>query len=62
MKLIEIDEGITDWLSGLRGQFTGDPQYKAWKRVFVKDPKKAEKMVGPRVHKQYIKNYGHGSS
>ena len=59
MKLIEIDEGITDWF---KSQFTGDPQYKAWKKVFVKDPKKAEKMVGPRVHKQYIKNYGHGSS
>ena len=62
MKLIEIDEGITNWLSGLKGQFTGDPQYKAWLRVFKTNPKKAEKMVGSRAHKQYIKNYGHGSS
>tara|TARA_B100001287_G_scaffold242474_1_gene217948 strand:- start:5618 stop:5806 length:189 start_codon:yes stop_codon:yes gene_type:complete len=62
MKLIEIDEGITDMLRGLKSQFTGDPQYKAWLRVFKTNPKKAEKMVGSRVHKQYIKNYGHGSS
>jgi hypothetical protein len=59
MKMIEIDEGVKQWLSR---QFSGDPQAKAWYAKYKVDPKAAERMVGPRVHKQFIQQYVGGMS
>jgi len=59
MKMIEIDEGVKQFIAR---QFTGDPQFKAWYAKYKIDPKAAERMVGRKVHRQFIQQYIGGSS
>ena len=60
----ELDEGklnefidLSGIMPAMRRAFTGDAQAKAWYNLYVKDPKKAEAMVGSKVHREYMKHY-----
>ena len=50
----DLNEGI---MHMLRRWFTGDPQAKSWLEKYNIDPKAAEKMVGSKMHQQYLNHY-----
>ena len=52
----ELDEGVKHFFAR---NFSGDAQFKAWMRTWKeKGPKKAEAMVGPRLHKEFKEKAG----